>query len=185
VTHRDPIASLAPVDIYVSFESQEYLIPAMPALDWLRVLMRESPSLLDIVPGLLQSTDRAALEDLISTEAVPFGEVEAVAYEAISIASGRDYWVTIRLVAIARASWDTVGGLIARSNIRADQISLGAWVDAVFHICCELIASGKDGKQHLVRFTSELEAPPPGVEVQIDEEFEALAFERAVRMSQP
>jgi hypothetical protein len=51
-------------------------------------------------------------------------------------------------------------------------------------MCCELIgSSGKDAKQHLVRFVSELESPPPGEELEFDEAAEAEAFERAVRMT--
>jgi hypothetical protein len=187
VTYHDPIASLAPFRIVVTLADAEYEIPALPAADWLRVLLQEGYSLLEIVPGLFENeSDRHLVEDQVAFEEITSDELNEAAHDVITIVSGRDWWVTVRFLAITRAAWDTVGAMMARANIDARQVSLAYWFDAAYHIARELIASGKDGQQNLVRFTSELEAPPPGVvDAAFDEEMEAAAFERAVRMAQP
>lgn len=185
MTYHDPVASLAPAGVVVSLGGVEYSIPALPALNWLRIFLKEEYSILEVVPGLIEpEADRDKIEDLIAIEELTFTEISEAALDAITIASGRDYWVTVKFLAITRMSWDTVGAMMARLNIDARQVSLAAWFDAAYHVAREIIASGKDGQQHLVRFVSELEAPPPGVEIEFDEEFEAAEFERAVRMAQ-
>lgn len=182
--NKDPIASLAPFAVTVDLYEREFTIPALPALDWLKVLLEESPNLWNIVPGMLPEQDRVLVEDAVALGQISYQELLDVSHDVIAVTTGRDYWFVLRLCAIVRASWDTVGGSIARLQLDARVLSLSAWIDAVFHVCCEMIgSSGKDAKQKLVSFVSELEAPPPGESVEFDEEAEALAFERMVRMS--
>lgn len=184
MTIYDPIASLAPFAIHVTLGGQEYEIPALPAIDWLRVLIPEDISVLDVVPGLFPDDVRVLVEERIMSRSISREELLKAAFDVITVASGRDYWFTVKFLAVCRVSWDAVGGVLARSGIDARTIPLAAWIDAAYHIAREIIASGKDGSQNLVRFTSELEAPPPGIDYEIDEELEAAAFERAVRMAQ-
>ena len=182
--HRDPIASLTPVPILVTLGGEDYEIPALPALDWLRILLQESYSTLDIVPGLFTEEVRVLVEDRMAIEEITWEEVAQAGLDAITAVSGRDYWFTVRLLTITRLSWDTVGAMVIQAGIDARTVSIAAWIDVAYHVAREIIASNKDGQQRLVRFVSELEAPPPGESQEIDEEFEAAAFEQAVRMSQ-
>lgn len=184
MTYLDPLAALAPAPIIITLSGQDYTIPALPALDWLLVMMAEEVDVLGVIPGLLVPEDRALVEDRISQEEITWDEVNDTALEAMTVASGRDWWFAIRFLAVARVGWDVIGGQMARSGIDATKISLAAWIDAAYHIAREAIGSGKEGQQNLVRFTSELEAPPPGMGAAFDEEFEAAAFEQAVRMAQ-
>lgn len=184
MTYLDPLAALAPAAIIVTLGGQDYAIPSLPALDWLQVVMEERVDVLGIVPGLLSPEDRVLVEDRISQEEITWDEVNDTALEALAVAAGRDWWFTIRFLAVARVGWDVIGGQMVRSQIDASKISLAAWIDAAYHIAREAIGAGKEGQQNLIRFTSELQAPPPGVDVDFDEEFEAAAFEQAVRMAQ-
>jgi hypothetical protein len=184
VTNKDPIASLAPFPITVTLAGRDHTIPALSALDWLRVLLRPVPDLVEVIPGFLPPGDQAAIEEMIAEGDLTYSEVLEAAHDVITVATGRDWWFVVKLATFTRVAWDNVGGLIARGRLDAAQMSIGAWIDAVFHMCCELIgSSGKDAKQHLVRFVSELESPPPGEELEFDEAAEAEAFERAVRMT--
>lgn len=185
MSYVDPIASLAPMPVIVELGGRDYTIPALPAIDWLRILLEEGFSALEVLPGLLAPEDAIILEDQLALEEVSLNAVNDAALDAITIASGRDWWFSVRFLAVARASWDVIGGTIARLGVDAQKVSLAAWIDAAYHIAREAISSGKEGQQNLIRFISELEAPPTGHESEFDEEFEALAFERAVRMAQP
>jgi hypothetical protein len=185
VTNKDPIASLAPFAITITLAGRDHTVPPHTALDWLKVLLQPIPDLLDVIPGFLAVEDQVVIEEMIAEGELTYAEVMEAAHDVLAVSTGRDWWFVIKLATFVRVAWDNVGGLVARNRLDAAQMSIGAWIDAVFHICCEIIASsGKEAKQHLVRFTSELEAPPPGEEVEFDEAAEAEAFERAVRMTQ-
>lgn len=184
MTYQDPIASLAPVPILVQLADREYEIPALPALNWLHVLLKDGFSALEIVPGLLSPEDQVSVEDQIALEQVTLEQLNEASFDVITIVSGRDWWFTVKFLTVCRVSWDVIGGMMARLRIDARTLSLAAWIDAAYHIAREIISSGQEGQQNLIRFTSELEAPPPGTAIEFDEQFEAEAFERAVRMAQ-
>lgn len=103
----------------------------MYAVDWLRVLMAPGFHPDDVIPGMLIEEDQDFLEDLIHAEEVTLYDIQEWSLEAISVASGRPWWVALRLVGLATKSWDAMGGemMMAADPTR---LSLAGWLDIFF-----------------------------------------------------
>lgn len=132
-----------------------YTIPAQSAADWLAVLMVEEMGIDDIFPGMLISTDRAAVEVVLHQGILTLEDVQEVSLEIISTVCGRPWWVALRLIWGARVSWDALGGEMARHD--ASRLSIAGWLDALFLV---MLRSLDDSKRNM--FLMKLEMAPPG-----------------------
>lgn len=150
----DPTASLEPRALEVQLGTALLEIPAMTAAQWLQILFTDF-DIWDIIPGLCpdqaEQVDEAILDGLVSLTLV-----RDTALEVITEATGRPWWYVLRLVALVKNSWETIGGELTFRGVRADQLSLGAWLDAVLLVCLRSIK-----QEDVVMFTSSLESPPP------------------------
>jgi len=155
--NRDPVWSLRPWPVTVRMAHTEWTIPALPATDWLAVLMSESIDPDDILPGLLNDDEAFALEELLSQGVLSIPEVYDTCTDIIEKVSGRNWWVALRLIFIARESWDNVGAELILRRVDANTLSLSAWLDALFLTLLKTM----DPKQ-VPMFTMQLEAPPEG-----------------------
>lgn len=154
-----------------------YEIPAHPAMAWLGVLMNETAGWLDLFPGLAGDDAEDALFALIATADVDMDEVVTAAKQALAVVSGRPWWVAVRLVHVAFASWDYVSGEVVFRGVDAVRLSLSAWLDAVFHI----ILRSMDSKDH-TKFLAQLEMPPAEERASLPEpEMSADAFKALMR----
>lgn len=158
----DPIASLAAWSIDISVRGQHGTIPPLSAASWLAVLMTEDVDLWDVVPGLCPELNGPLTKMLLNEDVDP-DDIRKVALDVIETASGRRWWVAVRLVSIVRQSWEVVGGEMTLQGIRPAEIPFGAWLDAALLICVKGLEADK-----VTMFTSQLEAPPPdsGIKVQ-------------------
>lgn len=127
----------------------------MSAAEWLLILMADPFDLWDIVPGLCPEIEDELMLLLIDEELEP-DEVRRIALGAIEMATGRRWWVAIKLIQVACQSWEIIGGNLAYRGIDASRISLGAWLDAVLLITVQNMEPDK-----VTMFTSQLEVPPP------------------------
>lgn len=167
--NKDPIQSLSPYSVVVSVADLDLEIPALPAADWLSVMMVESLNLDDIFPGLLDSTDTDLVEEVILSGTLDLDEYEDVIFDIIETVSARSWWVAIRLIETARTSWDSIGAELTLRGIDATHISLSSWLDALMLT----IIRSMDPKD-VQMWCMKLEAPPAGVEV-AEEEMEMAA----------
>ena len=151
----DPVASLRPWPIDVRLNGLNCRIPALPAADWLAVFMGPF-TVMDIVPGLCPD-DEADVIAMLAQGDLSITELRDAALAAITHVSGRPWWIAVRLVKIAAASWESLGGRLAQQNIDAGRISLGQWLDAILVIIVESIKP-----EQTTMFFSQLEMPPPG-----------------------
>lgn len=124
--------------------------------------MTREPDLWDIIPGMCTEADQ--LEDQL-TEAmlddrIDFQQISDLCTQTLELASGRPWWITIRLVSTAMRSWEVVGGELAFRRIDATRIPFGAWLDAVLLICIRGMPSEK-----ITMFMSQLEIAPKGIEI--------------------
>lgn len=126
----------------------------MPAVDWLSILMAESFGPEDIFPGLLPDEDRLQVEDLLHTQALAVRDMWDLSLDILTEVSGRPWYVALRLVLVAKASWDALGGDLAA--IRSDA-SLGAWLDILFTL---IVRNIEDSKRNM--FLLKLELAPEG-----------------------
>lgn len=157
--NRDPVSSLRPYSVTVTVGPGQVEIPALSAADWLSVLMVEAVELDDIFPGLLSDEDTDLVEEAIIDGLLGVEEFRSIILEVIETASARQWWVALRLVEVARTSWDVIGGEMLLRGVDAESLSLSAWLDVLLLTILRNMEP-KDTQM----FTLRLETPPPGEE---------------------
>jgi hypothetical protein len=159
-TNAEPLASLDLYKVQVTLAGRSWLIPALPACEWLKILLADDFDPEAIFPGFCGPQVIAEVNQLAIDGAFSDGELGDAICDAITAASGRQWWVTLRLCRFLRTSWDRLGGEMAASGMTPFQVSLSYWLDGAYATCLRLIEKG-DPKQ-LTRFTDQLTAPLPG-----------------------
>lgn len=156
----DPISSLRPHPVDFALGTEEFTVPAMPAVEWLTLLLDSKFSLYDIVPGLLDPEDHGRFAE--AAHSVD-DDLEVLALEVLRTASGREWWVTLRLLAVAKSHWHVLGAEMMRLNLDTSTMSLSAWLD-IFTL--QFVARLKPENATMV--TLQLEMVPEGFEAQRD-----------------
>ena len=169
-TVTDPVWSLRPWPVTVRVVGTMYEIPAAPAVDWLAILMTETPELDDIFPGFLSEEEQEEITDALFEGYLE--ETTDVVLEVISAVSGRPWWIAMRLIEVARNSWQVLGAEMILKGIDAEKLSLSAWLDVLLLTIMRNI-DPKDAAM----FTMRLEEVPKDIEVEQKEpEMSASAF---------
>lgn len=151
----DPIQSMRPWPVVVTLGGQELEIPALPAVDWLAILMAADPQLDDVFPGLLSAEDADWVEEEILDGNLTLTDFQELLFQVIETASARRWWVTMRLVDVARRSWDVIGSEMLLRGVDAAVVSLSAWLDVLLIT----VLKNMDPKE-VTMFTMRLEAAP-------------------------
>lgn len=165
--NRDPVSSLRPCSVTVTIGSDEVEIPALPAADWLSVLMVEGVELDDVFPGLLSDEDTELVEEAILDGVLEMQEFRDLILGVIETASARHWWVALRLIEVARTSWDLIGGELVLRGVDAESLSLSAWLDVLLLTVLRNMEP-KDTQM----FTMRLETPPPEAKAGAEQEME-------------
>lgn len=134
----------------VTVHGQEYEIPAMVAADWLSLLMKEDLDPVDIFTQLLPDSESLLFDGSISVE-----ELYDLITDVVSLVSARHWWVALRLIGLARDSWDVLGARMTLRHIDPTQLSLSAWLDALL-----LVTLAEMDPKDVTMFTMRLEAVP-------------------------
>lgn len=164
--NKDPIQSLRPWPVEVTFAGQDFEIPAVAATGWLVYLMQPEPDLDGLIADLLPG-----IEDLAFDLELPINDLYLFCLEIIACVSARHWWVALRLISVARTSWHILGPeLMFRMD--PNKVSLAAWLDAVL----VLTLKNMDPKETTM-FTMRLEAIPAGfVAEEVEPEMSQDAF---------
>jgi hypothetical protein len=137
----------------------DYEVPAMAASEWLRVLMDEELSIntlfLELVP---------AGPTILLDEGIDLDDLMDVGLGIIEEASGRPWYIAMRLIATMREHWNVLGAEMLYRGVDATQLSLAGWLDVALLVTLRTLDS-KD----VTMFVSRLELPPPGEEVPEEE----------------
>jgi hypothetical protein len=160
IFNREPVASLALWTLEFSAAGTRFTIPAHPASLWMSLLM-EPISNLDFIRELLEPEDVYPFVQLYLYEDV---DLDTIMCDLLEAASGRKWWVALRLVSAARHSWHHVGASLLIDGVRPDQLSLAAWLDAFTFKFLQAVKP-----EQAVMWSMEIEMPPDGVEVAEDE----------------
>ena len=148
---QDPIWSLRPWPVELELAGRVWEFPAVPAADWLSVLMAESPDLeqllLDLCPDGMELLFDASVEPDVLYDGL-LALVEQVA--------SRRWWIALRLIGVVRTNWNTLGVELMEAGIDAEKLSLSAWLDAALVITLRVM----DPKETTL-FITRLEMPPP------------------------
>lgn len=169
--NQDPVQSLQPWPVVIAFHGEELTIPALPAVDWLTVLMSGEFSLDDVFPGLLDEDDADWVDEQLALGRVGMDEFRATVLDVIETISARKWWVTLRLVDVARHSWDVIGAELTVRGVDATRVSLSAWLDVVLIT----VLKNMDAKDTTM-FNLRLEAPPEDEEKPEEMEMDRSSF---------
>ena len=173
----DPLASIRSWPIAITLAESEFVIPPQSAAAWLVVLMEERIQTLDLVPGMLRPDDQQEVIDLLAEGRIDLKEINEVCLEVIRSASGRDWWWTMRMLAVLADMWPALFGQMADMDL--ERVPLGAFLDRAYFTCIQHMP---EDKRKL--FDLELEAVPEGVEVELDEDAESRAFLQMMQQAQ-
>jgi hypothetical protein len=156
-TNRDPIQSLRPFPVAFTIGQQEFEIPALPAADWLQVLMQPDWVGDDIFLELMP--DGLTILDLIDPE-----QTEDLATDIIEEVTGRHWWVAFRLVGALVETWQVMGPEAVFHHVDAERLSLAAWLDAMLVLLLSRVS-----KDQAPGFIARLESPPYGEDIPVEE----------------
>jgi hypothetical protein len=156
---KDPIWSLKPWPVLFTVNDQDYEIPALPAVDWLTVLMKEEFDLSDVIFELLPDG-----VSLFGDENIDLNDLYDACLDVIEAVTSRHWWIAIGLIGVAQANWNIVGVEMMLHGIKAEEVSISAWLDALLVITLSIM-----DKDKTTAFIMRLEKPPPGEEVPAEE----------------
>lgn len=159
-TDAEPLASLDLYKVQVTLGESTWFIPALPAAEWLKILLADELDAEAIFPGFCGPQAIIDVNQMIIDEIVTSEDLEEAICDAITAASGRKWWITLRLCRFLRTGWDRIGGELAAGGVTPFTVSLSYWLDGAYATCLRVIEKG-DPKQ-LTRFTDQLTAPLPG-----------------------
>ena len=160
-TDVDPLASLRISKVAVDLADRRFLIPALEAAAWLEILLDEELDPESLFPGLCGPEVIIEVNDLLITEEITMKQMQEAIFDVIEAASGRKWWITLRLCASVRANWDRIGGELASRGVTPFGISLSYWLDGAYATILRMLAES-DVRQ-VGRFTAQLVQPPPGL----------------------
>lgn len=169
--NKDPIWSLRPWPIEIEVAGVVVEIPPMCATEWLYYLMQEQPDL-----DTLASDVMPDLEDLAYDGVIDLEKLYLTVLDVVSCASARPWWISLRLISIARYQWDILGPDLLARGADPNVLSLSGWLDVLL----VAIYAAMDPKRTTM-FTMQLEAVPeqmkdPDKDAFDDMEMDAGAF---------
>jgi hypothetical protein len=163
----DPVWSLRPWPVIVEIGPLELVVPALPAADWLAVLMVENIDPDDLFPGLLDPADAEQVEEALYAGELSLDDFDQAFLNLVTTVSGRPWWVALRLISVARQSWAGFGGEMLLRGVDANRLSLSAWLDVLL-----LTILRNSEPEAVTMFTLQLEMPPPDEVKKVESELE-------------
>lgn len=128
------------------------------AAPWLEALAQPDASFVSILNDLLTKQSREQLYQNLATGSFSIKDVEAASKAAVEAATGRNWWEVLGILAMAEASWDSVGGELVLGGMDPFSISIGAWLDATWLTLRKLALNNSQAQHdHMV---SEVTAMP-------------------------
>lgn len=159
----DPVWALKPWPVTLELGTLALHIPARPAADWLAALMAPD-SLFGALAQLLDAESESRLQDALVAGALDLDVFEESFLDMVSTVTARRWFVSLRLIEMARQSWDIVGAELTFRGVDAAMVSLAAWLDVAFMIMYRAIRP-----ESLTMWMLKLELPPVGHEEPADE----------------
>lgn len=156
----DPIWSLRIWPVTFTVAGQDFTIPEVSAAGWLESLMSGDFDLMVMVEDLLPPQDMERLRDLLWAGALNLMELDDLLSEVLNAVTGRPWYVALRVISVVQTHWDFLGADLALRGVRADTISIAAWLDVAL-----LTILNNIDPEKATMFTSQLEMPPPGATV--------------------
>jgi hypothetical protein len=160
-TDVDPLASLGVSRIAVDIGGDRWIIPALDAAEWLKVLLDDDLDPELIFPGFCGPDVIVEVNRKLIDGTITMAQMEQALYDVLEAASGRRWWITLRLARTVRTHWDRVGGELASHGVTPFGVSLSYWLDGAYATFLRLLKDADP--QAMGDFTKKLTAPPPGM----------------------
>jgi hypothetical protein len=109
-------------------------------------------------------------------------DLEQTILDALTEASGRPWWITIRLCQSLRAHWEFVGGEMASHGFVPYGVPLSFWLDGAYRTMVKLLLESAEPR-NAADWTRALTTPPPSEGRKFDEVAESDAFLAAMSMA--
>lgn len=161
---KDPTWSLRPWPLLVVLGGKEYEVPALPAADWLTYLMRSEIDFDGMVLDFFPDSEHQLVDGSVTVD-----DLYEACFDVLETIGGRAWWVTLRLVNIARESWHILGPQMLEA-IDFERVSIAAWLDVLL----VKVVNSMDPKDTAM-FAARLEAAPP--EFAPEDPFEEMAMD--------
>ncbi len=167
----DPLAALGIDEATVLLGEHTFRIEGHSAADWISMIL--GGTVHQVLPAWIEGgNDQWLFADMLLDGVISDEDVNAVILELMAVAGGRAGWWAINLISMAASDnevWATLNGRLMLGGVRAGEVSLGAWLDALYASCVDSMdAEGR------MKFDVQLGTPPPGTA--LDEEAEGDAF---------
>jgi hypothetical protein len=157
-TNPDPLASLRMAPLIVALGGADYTIPAYPAARWLEVLLADKINLEAVFPGLAGLDAELAVNQALASQRITQDELEEVIYEVLEAASGRRWWVALRLCGTLRSHWEWAGGAMARNGLTPFDVPLAFWLDGAYATMIHEMVSSAHEQEDLNRIANWVQA---------------------------
>lgn len=157
----DPIWSLRIWPVTFTVAGQDFTTVEMSAAGWLELFLDNDIDALGILDTLLFQDDAERLRDIMWEDTFTVSDLNDLLLEVISAVTGRPWWISLKLISVMRSNWDFLGAELALQGVRADTISIAAWLDVALLTVLRNIDPEK-----ATMFTSQLEMPPPGITIE-------------------
>jgi hypothetical protein len=155
--------------VVVAVSHIKLTVPPQPATPWILALAGDDP-VGSVLPGMLSERDDERLWNLVSSGKADSKDLHKAFCSAVAEASGRPWWVALKLVGMCDGSPEFIGRLTLK-GVDPDRIPFARWCAAVY----ALAMANADEKARM-KFDAKLDAPPAGVEF----EDEGMSFESMV-----
>jgi hypothetical protein len=160
--------SIVAAPVTVTVQGAAYVIEPHPASAWITAIVADPVT--GVVPKMLRAADRLALIERMLTGDISDVDLIAARNEALSAATGRDWWVAVRLIGAMDSASGELYGRMLLAGIRAD-LPIAAWCSAAY----ALIMDGRDEKGR-TQVIFDLINPPAGVSPQEATGFDTIQF---------
>lgn len=166
----DPAASFGIPSVFVEIGGYEYEVEGHSAADWVPLIL--SGRTFKVLPGWIDG-DCTRLEDGLLSGDITDEELDEATHDVMTVAGGRVWWWCSQLITMVggdNSVWAQLHGQMVLNGIKADQISLAAWVDALYSVAVSRYQSD-EGRQ---KFDQAIDTPPSWIP--LDPEEEGAAF---------
>jgi hypothetical protein len=152
--------------VAIDFHGRTLEIPTLSAAGWLQALLPRDWRLDSVFPGLLEPEDAEWVDDCIAQGDVSEDDLEKVQLDILSAVTGRPWYVSMRLIQVVSANWDSMGAEILM-QADAQALSIAGWLDVLYLV---ILRAMDQNKTQL--FVSELGMPPVGYATEDPQEME-------------
>lgn len=158
----------------IAIGDRVYRIAAHPALVWLDILADDTPDLLAVLPGLIDDPGCGDhLTELMLDGTIGREDYEDTVLAVITVAAGRYWWACFRLLGAAKDPLigDWLRGNLVLHHIDAQQLSLAAWLDALYAIMTKNMDPDRCAK-----FDAQINQPPANSKAKLSRQHKRANF---------